>query len=1262
MIQDLNRVERLFNEALVRTGGDRSRFLEESCEGDPVLRRRIERMIEADERCSALDGDSGSEPAEPSLVGQTVADFRIDSVIGSGGMGTVYEAEQEYPRRHVALKVLRHGIASRTALRRFRYEAQILAGLRHPGIAQIYAAGVHGLDGMELPYFAMELVPGSRTLLEYANEHDLPVQERLTLFQQVCLAVQHGHQRGVIHRDLKPANVLVDAQGRPKIIDFGVARSTDSDLTVTTLQTQVGQLIGTLQYMSPEQCDADPNELDIRSDVYSLGVVLYELLTDELPYDASGMSLYRATRIIRESEPQRLSAIDRRLGGDIETIVRKALEKGRDRRYQSAGELADDIGRYLQGAPIQARPPTFGYYAAHLLRRHRAETMSIAATLVLLIGVSVGVGVWSFGKGRRSQRLESEATAREFEATRKVREAALATAQAALSLNDVGTARAFLDRVGVEDRGWEWDYLFDRSDVSDRTLADRDDLLVLPDDLGPPFVATVFPMAEDRILIGVKSRLRGRLRILEQRGVGEELLPGRVVDVDLLPPGDSSWATTGFDLALLPDRAGLRALVVGVDSRFGVIDLDSEYRVESREISTLSLPDTDAYGGGYLSPTGRYAAIPAKDGTIALFDRESSSIDVLRGHTLAVESIEFDETETMLLSASTDLSARLWDVATHRTRAVFRGHTYYLSSARFQPGGDLIATSSVDGTIRLWDRIASEEGYRRDGSHPGVLIHTFAEHDDGVADVSFRADGRRLASVSADRNVRLWEIETDAEIFQFGDPRLRTWVVGRYRSAGKLRGHQGKGNEVWFDPRDRFVISYDLDGVMKIWASTSIPDVISMEGHTSSVTALAADPSRPLLVSGGGNSNVILWDTERGIPTTRIRWVPESPIEALAFHPTRPILVVASASGRLGFYGVDDPERPAPLFAESDRLIGAPEAGAIRSIDFSSDGSRLVTGRDDGSIEIWAQEGERWTPVDRFPLFEEPVGAVAFLDRDRVAAGRRAAELRQEPRGRVALAVVDLNSRRTTSEIVLGQSIVDLSYTIEWGRLIAATVSPGPGESQSIGEGVVWSVQGPALREVGRLVGHSAGVLSVTTMPGQRRVFTGSADRTVQVWDSETLQPLLTLREHSGGINDLAVLADGRTLASASAGSDGTDNTVKLWHRTRSRETRRRLATATAEWIRVRTVVFQLRQSELPDSAIIQRVVQHLEPRQDEIAVRVIRFYQGDGRIREILEIATSGRFDSSSARRLAEWGRTINRLSGSEVVRLETIQALERQ
>lgn len=316
----------------------------------------------------------------------SIGGYRIIRLLGEGGMGSVYEAEQDRPRRHVALKVIRAAWASSELTRRFELEFQTLGRLHHPGIAQIYEAGSADSGFGQQPFFAMEMIHG-KPLIDYANASKLNTRQRLALMVQICEAVQHAHQRGIIHRDLKPGNILVDETGQPKILDFGLARATDSDVQATR-ETDIGQLLGTLPYMSPEQVTADPTALDTRSDVYALGVILYELLAGKLPYPVS-RQLHEIVQTIQQVDPTPLSSVNRVYRGDIETIVGKALEKDKSRRYSSAANLGADIQRYLEDRPITAKPASTSYQLQKFARRHKALVASVGVVFLVLVAATV---------------------------------------------------------------------------------------------------------------------------------------------------------------------------------------------------------------------------------------------------------------------------------------------------------------------------------------------------------------------------------------------------------------------------------------------------------------------------------------------------------------------------------------------------------------------------------------------------------------------------------------------------------------------------------------------------------------------------------------------------------------------------------------------------------------------------------------------------------------------------------------------------------
>ncbi len=402
------RLHAIFQRARDASGDEVDRVLDEECAGDDALRLEVLELLRMAERDddplsdSAVDdglqfgGVAGGEP-------EVIAGCRVIRQLGTGGMGVVYEAEQLSPHRRVAIKVLGR-IATPSVVRRFQRESEALAMLKHPGVAQIYDVGVDTANGRETPYIVMELIDGL-PLNEHAKRNALGLADRLRLIAEVCSAVEHAHQRGVIHRDLKPDNILVEASGQPKVLDFGIARITQAD-TLVTQETEVGQIVGTIAYMSPEQAAGDPSEIDTRSDVYSLGAVLYELLSGELPH-GSGASLLDLLSAIREKTPSRLSGVNPQLRGDVETIVSKALEKEKSRRYQSAGELGEDIRRHLDDRPIAAHPPSALYQIRKYAKRNRLLVASAAAIFLSLL---VGLGATGVALSRESQqRARAEA-------------------------------------------------------------------------------------------------------------------------------------------------------------------------------------------------------------------------------------------------------------------------------------------------------------------------------------------------------------------------------------------------------------------------------------------------------------------------------------------------------------------------------------------------------------------------------------------------------------------------------------------------------------------------------------------------------------------------------------------------------------------------------------------------------------------------------------------------------------------------------------
>ncbi len=413
------KAEDIFHAVADLTPKEREAHIEKTCQGDDALRALVDRLLKPSGtainqflQTPAYVGDDRSAAESLAKLPSNIGKYTIVRMVGEGGMGVVYEAKQENPNRTVALKVIRPELTTISMRKRFAQEVAALGRLQHPGIATVYEAGIvdeadEGPTAPPRPFFAMEFVRGQH-LKKYANEHSLNTSQRMELVAQVCDAVHHAHLKGVIHRDLKPGNLLVDKSGQPKILDFGIALITDDEHQTTTLHTGLGQLVGTIPYMSPEQVVGDSTQVDTGSDVYALGVILYELLAGRPPHDLKGRSIPEAARIIRDEEPSRIGSLNTAFRGDIETILCKALEKDKSRRYFSAAELAADVRRYINDEPIIARPSSTFYQFKKYATRNKAFVGGIATTfLALLIGL---VGMSKLAMRETEQRVLAEAS------------------------------------------------------------------------------------------------------------------------------------------------------------------------------------------------------------------------------------------------------------------------------------------------------------------------------------------------------------------------------------------------------------------------------------------------------------------------------------------------------------------------------------------------------------------------------------------------------------------------------------------------------------------------------------------------------------------------------------------------------------------------------------------------------------------------------------------------------------------------------------
>jgi len=989
------RISELFLAARELAGERREAYLAEVCAADPPLRNEVQDLLLADSgddtvlagpTAYALAAKTLSDPGRR-FIGKRVGRFTIQRVIAQGGMGTVYEAAQENPRRVVALKMIRPGLSAPSALRRFEYEAQMLSRLQHPAIAQVFDAGVHDGESDPIPYFAMEFVPGAQSLTHYVKTALLPLRSQLELFATVCDAVHHAHQNGVIHRDLKPENILVDAAGQPKVIDFGVARVFEQDDRHASMHTTVGHLVGTVPYMSPEQARGHSDRVDIRTDIYSLGVVLYQLLTDRFPYAVEG-SLTDVLHNILHVAPASLGSHGTRLDAELVTIVLKCLQKDPQRRYQSAGELGRDIVHHLSGEPIEARRDSSWYVLRKTLRRHRVA-VTAAAAFVILITASA-IALLFMNQLQRTQRLRAEAEAAnavqqaalaetekhralaakaDAEKQREVAErqayiANIAAADAAITANDAGQALKCLRQAPEPFRHWEWHHLMGRSDRS---------FLTLPREEGAMTVA--FAPDGTSVVVGYDT---GSVRIWDiatgkcVREFAKLTPPIRFLAFDAsatrLVMEDGDHTLRVFDVAYATEILRQSLPVIGEYGGIRAVSPDL-----SRAVITTPDPVAstgfcayryDVNAGEIKKALGRMIAFAAFNadgdrvatgntgGAIAVWEWEGEAPLISTEIGSRLYDITFAPDQKLLASGHEDGTVRLWRSQTLQIVRTLTGHTQRVWGVAFSPDGTLVASASLDKTVRIWETAG------------GKLLSLLRGDEFGLGSVAFSPDGALLLTRDVALIVKLWKVQTSADFLQLTvrilvsslafDPTGDRVVAASYdgaltiwdvRSGEKLPFLNAEDHDVRsavFSPDGTQLICGCKDGWIRFVDLETGQVVRSLLGHQQLVASLAIAPDALHLASVAWDAKVVvLWDLSTGEP---VRVIDEHTgmISSIAFSPDGSKLATASGDGMVRLWD-----------CSTGQAIQVFRTAGVMGVTFTADGSRVATAASDGLVKIW---------------------------------------------------------------------------------------------------------------------------------------------------------------------------------------------------------------------------------------------------------------------------------------------------------------------